>query len=80
METNEIMTIEDIEIIDEACCKKPAIGTGAAVAIGAGLALAVTAGVKLVKKAIAKRKAKQAEALGFEVDPDFEDVDAVEAK
>lgn len=35
------------------------LSTGVAVAIGAGLALAGTAVVKLVKKAIAKHKAKK---------------------
>lgn len=70
MENNEIMTFEDVEIVDEiAVGNKPSISTGAAVAIGAGLALAVTAGVKLVKKAIAKHRAKkeQEQALCEEI-------------
>ena len=64
MENNEIMSYED-EVLDneievvEMEAEKPGISTGVAIAIGAGLTLAVTAGIKLVKKAIAKHKAKK---------------------
>lgn len=64
MENNEIMNYEN-EVLDnevEVCemeAENSGISTGAAIAIGAGLTLAVTAGIKLVKKLVAKHKAKK---------------------
>lgn len=64
MENNEVMNYEDEVLVDdveviETEAGNSGIGTGAAIAIGAGLTLAVAAGIKLVKKAIAKHKAKK---------------------
>ena len=59
---NEIMNYEDeamdmdIETVETDCS---GISTGKAIAIGAGLAIVATAVVKLVKKAVAKHKAKK---------------------
>ena len=53
----EVMETEIVPVETEG--GNSGLSTGAAVAIGAGLALAGTAIVKLVKKAIAKRKAKK---------------------
>lgn len=62
MENNEIMNYEDIEIVDDVVVadERAGMGTGLAMLIGAGVAVAIGAGVKLVKKAIAKHKAKKA--------------------
>ena len=59
------------------------IGTGAAMLIGAGLTLATTAVVKLVKRVIAKHKAKKESDLADEhefVEPSDEEIEAVVAK
>ena len=88
MENNEIMNYEDevlvndVEII-EMEAEKPGISTGAAIAIGAGLTLAVTAGIKLVKKMIAKHKAKKELRLVNEndfVEPTEEQIQEVASK
>lgn len=58
---NEIMNYED-DVLDTEIVEdegSSGIGTGVAIAIGAGLAFAATAVVKLVKKGIAKHKAKK---------------------
>lgn len=59
---NEIMNYED-EVMDVAIepveTEDSGISTGAALAIGAGLAAAGIAVVKLVKKMVAKHKAKK---------------------
>lgn len=68
---NEIMNFEETEIVDEIVTEKKGLGAGKAALIGAGVVLAVTAGYKLVKKGIAKYKAKKAESQDEE---DFEEV------
>lgn len=59
---NEIMNYED-EVMDIEVepieTEGSGVSTGVAIAIGAGLAVAATAIVKLVKKAVAKHKAKK---------------------
>ena len=62
MENNELMTVENIEIMDGDIIgdEKTGLGTGVAMLIGAGLTLAVGAGVKLVKKCVSAHKAKKA--------------------
>ncbi len=83
MESNELMTMEEVEIMDDVVVaeEKSGIGTGAAMLIGAGLTLAVTAGVKLVKKGIkaikAKKEAKKAEDDYVQVDEPAEEVEVV---
>lgn len=88
MENNEIMNYED-EVLDneveviEMEAENSGISTGAAIAIGAGLTLAITAGIKLVKKAIAKHKAKKELRLVSEndfVEPTEEQIVEVASK
>ena len=65
---NEIMNFEETEIMDDVVVTdKKGLGAGTAALIGAGVVLAVTAGIKLVKKGIAKHKAKKAECQNYEV-------------
>lgn len=52
METNECTDIVETN-------EGSGIGTGMAIAIGSGLTLAIIGGVKLVKKLVAKHKAKK---------------------
>ena len=61
MEENAVMNYEEEVLESEVVETKEGsdLSTGAAIAIGAGLALAATAVVKLVKKGIAKAKAKK---------------------
>lgn len=83
MENNEIMNYEDIEVMDDVVVEEEGsgIGTGGAMLIGAGVALAVGAGIKLVKKAIAKHKAKkELRQPDNEVIVDPEDVEYIAAK
>lgn len=81
---NELMTMEENEIMDDAVVaeEKSGIGTGAAMLIGAGLTLAVTACVKLAKKGIKAIKAKKEakNAKGDYVQVDDEPEEDVEAK
>ena len=77
MENNEIMNYEDIEVMDDVIVEdgKTGIGTGVAMLIGAGLTLAVGAGVKLVKKLVAKHKAKkELHVPDHEIEVDDEDL------
>lgn len=65
---NEIMNYAENEIMDETVeVGKKGLGAGKVALICAGVALAATAGYKLVKKGIAKRKAKKAECQDDEV-------------
>lgn len=83
MENNEIMNYEDIEVVEDVIVEdgNSGIGTGVAMAIGAGLAIAVGAGVKLVKKCIAKRKAKkELHRPDTEIECDPEDVEEIATK
>jgi hypothetical protein len=73
MENNEIMNYEDVEINcdDVNASESSGVSTGVAMLIGAGVACAVGACVKLVKKGIAKHKAKKE----LRMHEDFVDVD-----
>lgn len=53
----DVMENEYTEIVNPG--ESSSIGTGAAIAIGAGIATAIIGGVKLVKKLVAKAKAKR---------------------
>lgn len=69
---NEIMNFDGTEIMDETVVTgKKGLGAGKAALIGTGVILAGIAGFKLVKKAIAKHKAKKAECQD---DEDYEEV------
>lgn len=83
MENNEIMNYEDIEVMEDTVVadEKAGMGTGLAMLIGAGVTIAVGAGVKLVKKAVAKRKAKKAlRQPDDEVYVEDEDIEEVTTK
>jgi hypothetical protein len=73
---NEIMNFEETEIMDDVVVTdKKGLGAGKAALIGAGVVLAVTAGIKLVKKGIAKHKAKKAECRNEEAFEEVSDED-----
>lgn len=68
---NEIMNYEETgmdTVVDVVETENSGMSTGTAMLIGAGLTLAIGAGVKLVKKGIAKIKAKREARLWGEDD------------
>lgn len=83
MENNEIMKYEETEIVDDVVVaeEKSGVGTGTKLLIAAGVIAAGTAVVKLVKKGIAKWKAKkELRQPDEEIEVDFEDVEDIAAE
>ena len=80
MENNELMTNEEIEVMNDEFVAEgnSGVGTGVAMLIGAGLTLAVGAGVKLAKKGIAAWKSKkELRQPDKEIIVDAEEIDEV---